>query len=201
MANERQIAANRDNARKSTGPKTIEGKLSSRGNALRHGLTGESVISCLEDRNEYMAFEAEIVADYAPSSTIEQIMVARLASILWRLRRATAIEAGLLQIQSNIVRKRRIEKDRPGSGMSRLHQLLQEADEPAGCPPWQAFGATSSGSVDLALSFLRLSNYDNGAFERLLRYETSLTRHLTRTVETLDVIMRKRLRRRALFKA
>jgi hypothetical protein len=43
MATERQIAANRLNAMKSTGPNTFEGKLASRGNAITHGLTGAGV--------------------------------------------------------------------------------------------------------------------------------------------------------------
>jgi hypothetical protein len=39
MASERQIAANRANAKRSTGPKTLAGKIKSRRNALRHGLS------------------------------------------------------------------------------------------------------------------------------------------------------------------
>ncbi len=49
MSSLRQIAANRRNALKSTGPITAEGKEHSRGNALRHGLTAETVIAALED--------------------------------------------------------------------------------------------------------------------------------------------------------
>jgi hypothetical protein len=39
MTSEKQIAANRANAKRSTGPKTAAGKRSSSGNALRHGLS------------------------------------------------------------------------------------------------------------------------------------------------------------------
>lgn len=45
----RQIDANRRNALKSTGPSTDCGKRRSRRNALRHGLTAETVIATLED--------------------------------------------------------------------------------------------------------------------------------------------------------
>jgi hypothetical protein len=53
-----QIEANRRNARKSTGPITEEGEQRSRRNAVRHGLTAETVISALEDAEDYKAFEA-----------------------------------------------------------------------------------------------------------------------------------------------
>jgi hypothetical protein len=53
----RQIEANRRNARLSTGPTTEEGKRKSRRNAVRHGLTAETVIDALEDAADYAAFE------------------------------------------------------------------------------------------------------------------------------------------------
>ena len=50
MTTEKQIAANRENAKKSTGPRTLDGKRKSRRNAVRHGLTAETVIDVLEDQ-------------------------------------------------------------------------------------------------------------------------------------------------------
>ena len=58
MTSYRQLEANRRNALKSTGPKTEAGKHSSRCNAVRHGLTAETVIGALEDAEDYKAFEA-----------------------------------------------------------------------------------------------------------------------------------------------
>ena len=55
MTSFRQIAANRRNATKSTGPTTAEGKQRSRCNAVRHGLTAETVIGALEDAEDYKA--------------------------------------------------------------------------------------------------------------------------------------------------
>src|SRR3954467_15342132 len=100
MASFPQIEANRRNARLSTGPVTHEGKRRSRQNALRHGLTAETVINALEDAEDYAAFEMAVTADYEASSAVERELVLRLASLLWRLRRATAIESGLFRIEA-----------------------------------------------------------------------------------------------------
>ena len=101
MTSFRQIEANRRNARKSTGPTSEEGKQRSRCNAVRHGLTAETVIGALEDAEDYKAFEAAITADYDAQSAVERELVLRLASLLWRLRRATTMETGLFEIQAH----------------------------------------------------------------------------------------------------
>src|SRR5262245_50409548 len=97
MSTLKQIEANRLNALKSTGPKTPEGKRHSRCNAIRHGLTAETVIVGFEDADDYGAFEATVIADYDAQSAVERELVLRLASVLWRLRRATGIETSLLE--------------------------------------------------------------------------------------------------------
>ena len=94
MTTFRQIEANRGNALKSTGPKTAAGKEQSRRNAVRHGLTAETVIGLLEDTEDYRQFEAAVIADYDAQSAVERELVLRLASLLWRLRRATTMETG-----------------------------------------------------------------------------------------------------------
>src|SRR5215213_10085705 len=103
MTSFKQIEANRRNARRSTGPVTEDGKLQSRRNAVRHGLTAETVIVALEDADDYQAFEAAIIADYDAHSAVERELVLRLASLLWRIRRATTMETGLFAIQAKHV--------------------------------------------------------------------------------------------------
>jgi hypothetical protein len=97
MSTLKQIAANRRNALNSTGPTTLEGKERSRCNAVRHGLTAETVIATIEDAEDYQAFEAAVIADYDAESAVERELVLRLASVLWRLRRATGIETAIFE--------------------------------------------------------------------------------------------------------
>ena len=102
MTSFRQIEANRRNARKSTGPTTVDGKQRSRCNAVRHGLTAETVIGALEDAGDYKAFEAAIIADYDAQSAVERELVLRLASLLWRLRRARRWKPAYLRSRPTI---------------------------------------------------------------------------------------------------
>jgi hypothetical protein len=63
MTSFRQIEANQQNALRSTGPKSHNGRRRSRCNALRHGLS-ETVIEGLEDTEDYRGFEAAVISDY-----------------------------------------------------------------------------------------------------------------------------------------
>jgi hypothetical protein len=100
MTSLKQIEANRRNALKSTGPTSEAGKARSRRNAMRHGLTLETVVEPLEDPEEYKAFEISITSEFDAQTAVERELVLRLVSVLWRLRRSTAIETALLQIEN-----------------------------------------------------------------------------------------------------
>jgi hypothetical protein len=63
------------------------------------------VIGALEDAEDYNAFEAAVIADYDAQSAVERELVLRLASLLWRLRRATTVETGLFEIQADHLRE------------------------------------------------------------------------------------------------
>src|SRR5262245_11770483 len=95
MTSLRQIEANRRNALKSSGPITTASKDRSRCTAVRHGITAETVIAILEDSDDYQAFEAGVISDYNAETAVERELVLRLASVLWRLRRATGIETAI----------------------------------------------------------------------------------------------------------
>jgi hypothetical protein len=205
MTSIKQIEANRRNSLKSTGPKTEAGKQASRCNAVRHGLTAETVIGALEDAEDYKAFEASITADYDAQSAVERELVLRLASLLWRLRRATTIETGLFEIQADHLSNFR--KARLVSPASReivyalfntsSHRQNTSVDLASATEMNQAPGPTSTQcqfapDVELARCFLRLCNLPNYALDRLSRYEAILWRQAGQILFALDNLDRRR---------
>ena len=196
MTSFRQIEANRRNALRSTGPTTEGGKRRSRQNAVRHGLSAETVVEIVEDIDDYRGFEAAIIADYDARTAVERELVLRLASLLWRLRRATMIETELLRIQAEVLRDRRsshlaVRSRNTSSPMLEgpipAVQDLQE--DQTDSDSWSAIHSISrsaakpvSSARDLAHCFLRLANLDNGVFERLGRYESALSRQVLRVL-------------------
>ena len=203
MTSYRQIEANRRNALKSTGPKTEAGKQASRCNALRHGLTAETVIGALEDAEDYEAFEAAITADYDAQSAVERELVLRLASILWRLRRATTMETGLFEIQAQHLRDYQKNRKLPGHSNDVIQALFRRDDSTSG------YGVSHSAlskietvshsalkpdtpAVEFARCFLRLANLPNFALDRLSRYEATLWRQAGRMLYALEKLDRRK---------
>jgi hypothetical protein len=176
MSSLKQIEANRLNALKSTGPRTEEGKRRSRCNAIRHGLTAETIIVGLEDPEDYESFEATIIADYDPTTAVERELVLRLASILWRLRRATGIETALFQSalkQSAQVQSKMISR---ATTVELQSQVL----------PYNKSGPNPDAQKkQIAESFLRLSETPSTPIARLSRYEHVLWRQARQILVTL----------------
>jgi hypothetical protein len=205
MTSFRQIEANRRNARKSTGPLTEEGKQRSRCNAVRHGLTAETVIGALEDAEDYKAFEGAITADYDAQSAVERELVLRLASLLWRLRRATTMETGLFEIQADHLRDFR--QGRPTQQISRevIYAGFGRADSVDADLDRASLGAANGTrdlaspgrqsvdpAIDLARCFLRLANLPSYPLDRLSRYEAVLWRQAGQILFALDALDRRK---------
>src|SRR5450830_447191 len=188
MTSLKQIEANRRNALKSTGPTTPEGKERSRCNAVRHGLTAETVIAALEDAEDYEGFEAAVIADYDVESEVERELVLRLASVLWRLRRATGIETAIFESVTAEPGTLEHESSRPTlvevadlSDRNQLHLLATRQSDAAA-------GNELSFDVkkDIADGFLRLAALPTFALDRLSRYEHLLWRQARQIVFTLE---------------
>jgi hypothetical protein len=91
----RKIAANRQNALKSTGPKTPQGKAYSQRNALKHGLFARDwwdFVTLGEDPEEYEKLLNDLRDQYQPIGRAEELDVERIALCWWRLKRAWRYE-------------------------------------------------------------------------------------------------------------
>jgi hypothetical protein len=205
MTSFRQIEANRRNARLSTGPVTEEGKRRSRQNAVRHGLTAETVIDALEDAEDYAAFEMAVTSDYDAQSAVERELVLRLASLLWRLRRATAIESGLFKIQAKHLLQFRQRRQAHEQRHKIINSIYRDAvaaedamrtndDEPAGSPDTglRSTAEPAGHSDDVTRSFVRLSNMPTYPLDRLSRYEATLWRQACQILFTLRCLDRRK---------
>jgi hypothetical protein len=183
------VRANRCNALRSTGPRTTVGKEVSRRNALRHGLTAETVIGALEDAEDYEAFEAAIAADYDAQSGVEGELVLRLASLLWRLRRATTIETGLFEIHAKYCHDDR----------QNLRQLTQSQNMISPAATCELNGGMKFGgtAIEFASCFLRLANLPNFALDRPSRYEATLWRQAGRILYALETLDRRKPQERS----
>ncbi|HTB10740.1 MAG TPA: hypothetical protein VK752_04180 [Bryobacteraceae bacterium] len=89
---------NRANSQHSTGPKTDAGKQRSSLNALRHGLTGQTVVMPAEDLQAYQLHLNSFADEYHPQGATEANLVQALADASWRLNRVAAMETNLLTL-------------------------------------------------------------------------------------------------------
>ena len=94
--NAARVAANRENALKSTGPRTEAGLAAASQNALKHGLSARTVLVRGEIADEWTTHREAVLADLAPSTAVASALAERAAEILWRLGRAGAAEAAVI---------------------------------------------------------------------------------------------------------
>jgi hypothetical protein len=191
----------------------------SRRQASRDGLADQTVIKALENVRSYRAFERSLIGSVDPRSVLELALVHRLASLLWRLRRASAIETGLFEIQGELLLTHRQDPSRgpsqPGmlpaatgaNGHSkrlgsngRDHAPVSD-QEPPSMSTRPQLGSCSK-SHPLAQCFLRLFHLDPTLFDRVGSYEARLWRQAAQAIWTLQAMrqppppMRQRLRNR-----
>jgi len=92
VATARQMAANKANAQKSTGPRTEEGKARSSLNRLSWGFTSSATIIPGEDPEEFKALLDDLIAEHQPANTTEQILVEKMAVNQWLSLRAFRLQ-------------------------------------------------------------------------------------------------------------
>ncbi len=174
-------------------PATEEGKYRSRCNAVRHGLTAETVIGALEDAEDYKAFEAAIIADYDAQSAVERELVLRLASLPWRQRRATTMETGLFEIQVDYLRDFSQARQTQPKSQEIIYQRFGQVDSVDAEPNRASHGITNGTEArpNLARRFLRLANLPSCPLDRPSRYEAILWRQASQIPFALEALDRR----------
>lgn len=98
MPTEKQISANRANAKKSTGPVTAAGKERASLNALRHGMYSQRVVLQYEHAPHYDELRENLLRSWQPVNAQEKLLVEQIAQAAWRLQRAYRVETGTFDL-------------------------------------------------------------------------------------------------------
>jgi hypothetical protein len=165
MATAAQIAANRANARKSTGPRTVEGKQRSSMNPLKHGLSARTIVLSHEDEIGYQETRGSLYQQYQPATPQECMLVDQLASAWWRTIRARQYETDLMNMQVENVKRRNARK-------KKVHN--QESDRKA------------------LVVALTVEPHDD--FKTFFRYDATIERQFYRALNALEKLQAARLR-------
>jgi hypothetical protein len=103
VTSDRQIEANRRNAKKSTGPRTADGKAVVAQNAVRHGLLSTKLLIEGEEAAELFGLADRLRAELRPEGELEELLFTRIVTTCWHLRRIPHFEAALLDDSERIM--------------------------------------------------------------------------------------------------
>jgi len=172
MVSQAKIRANRQNAQKSTGPRTTHGKALASKNSLKHGLSANRNVIAPESQADYELYRDQILRELNPLTPIESMLADRVICLSWRLKRAVriqnqAIDALLQRSTSN--------------PLAKLAQSLQLK------LPHRSKNAQTPAEDNLALGRASITDLSNArVIERLLMYERRIEHSLFRTIQELQ---------------
>ena len=175
---EAQMNANRENAKKSSGPKTDAGKANSSRNATKHGLTSANPLLPGEDPAGLHSLRIDLFTRFRPVGDGEEMLVQRIAEAQWRLSRVLTHEAGIHRDNFHAIAKKDEFRD------LRYHRQKADAEkdgEPLPAPP------TPPDPADLAARAFNMDCAGPNSLLKLSRYETTLDRSIDRCIKQLQV--------------
>src|SRR4051794_3468934 len=196
MASDKQAKANRQNARKSTGPKTPEGKAAVRLNALRHGILSKEILLPGEDEEALTEVGKHLRAELQPVGELENLLVDRIIAVYWRLRRVGRVETGIFARELYQELAERARQEVSAYEKSRLETVIEKTTEPPTITDERKHQEALSKTQEiqakldaeiaiLGHTFIRDANEAN-AFAKLSRYETALERSLYKALHELQ---------------
>jgi hypothetical protein len=179
-----QIDANRENAQKSTGPRTAAGKAASSRNRLVHGLRANKHIMLDEDPEEFLLRLHDHLDRLQPVGPVEEDLVVRIAGLRWRLNRAFPLEAGIYRD----LFQRVADKDQARQKQYAMAaEFAKEKRRPAPPPP------IPPDARDLLARAFSVDASGPNSSTKLTRYETSIERSIDRCLNQLKVYQATRL--------
>ena len=200
MTSERQKAANRANALHSTGPRTSEGKAAVRFNAFRHGLLAQDAVLPGEDVDAFEDLWNRVRSEFSPVGPIEESLVDRLVSDMWRLQRLVRAETALMHSQVQGLMADRLTDEARSYEMYYFGEPLTPdiTDEVAHAKAHEALARAryerDRDEVLLGRAFDADANAAD-TFGKLARYERSIQRSFLRNLDELRQMQNKRQNR------
>jgi hypothetical protein len=193
MTSDKQAKANRQNARKSTGPKTPEGKAVARLNAVKHGLLSQEVLLPGEDETTLKDLSKGLMADLQPEGVLETILVGDIIAAHWKLRRLRRVEADIFARQLREESLERAESEarsyERNTAREVLNQMTPITDEQkhqeALAKVEELKAERDAETATLGQAFIRDANEAN-AFSKLSRYEAPIARSFYKALHELQ---------------
>ncbi len=172
MSTKAQILANRRNARKSTGPRTSEGKAIVSQNAVSHGLSARRTVISSESQADFDLYRRQMFTELAPESPVQSMLAERIVCLSWRLKRAANIQNQAIDA---------LNADNTSSPLTKLTYSLLFKN------PNQSQPSPSAPAADLALGRIAIKDFANArVLERLLMYERRIEHSLYKTLIELQ---------------
>jgi hypothetical protein len=187
-AGSRRAEINRQNAQKSTGPKTQAGRARSSRNSTRHALLAKAATLMAQPNQELESILARFHTDLRPSSIHEEVLVQQMAVAAWRLRQSARIEVGLQSVQMQdtydhlLNAGKPVQWNFPIAGPDGLPRQPAEPDEPEQPELADAGEDTRTASMGAAWAA------NPAAFALLLRYQNQATRDYFRAMKHLELL-------------
>ena len=166
-----KVRANRDNAKKSTGPKTLSGKEKVSGNALSHGLTAEKHVIIGESIDEFNTFKDSMFKVYEPNGAYEEEIFIKLVELLWRLRRVGVIETGIF---GNEILEFDADTYKPKASTEITHSDFKEGDQNKVLKNQSLIGVAFTRDSNAGSSLLKLNTIEGRLISRVQLYEDLL---------------------------
>ena len=173
---EARLRANRENAQKSTGPRSVAGKAASSRNRLLHGLRANKHLLLDDDPEQFVLLLNDLHSRFQPVGDGEVMIVRRIAADQWRLDRTFPMEAGIYRERLKKVAAQDAEQERIHA-QQKKNAAYSEGPEPAApIPPDADDRLARAFNIDCA---------GPNSLANLARYETAIERSIDRSLRQL----------------